>query len=334
MSHADGPALLIALGLFIGIPLIVIIINGLSMRRHRTNAWCALSIMVVCLAIIIHTFAVLGIQTTHIPIKVVRSLYFSSAGLMILSAALAIVGLIRRAMRRRYTRGKWRATVALLLDATFLTFFFMNVIEGEQQDVAWKKLMQTNTPPGALVSNEAWNFRIQPPPEWSRINEAPLGPDVRMAFNRSHPELYCTVTAQDFPEGLESLAAAMNEIKRLASMDGKVEVVAEDEKEERDLTFRTMEIRSQKRAGNLFFVHWITRDGNTLYHIRTWGDDSHMPLIRQEAQKIAEGFEIIQRRRAPAPKPPVASIDTIPLPAARLSSYISAPPSHLYPHSL
>ncbi len=320
MNSAQGIGQFIGLGICIFLPLVAIILNGVSLRRHRTNNNCALAIMGTMLAVILLSLSGLGSQARHIPLRILEILTLSGGGFMVVSTVLAIVGLVQCYLRRRYTRGRWRAVIALLLNATFLTFIIMNTIDGIQQGVAMRNLLQPASTPGELVTNEAWNFRLQPPHEWDQIDPAKFGVNTRAAIERSHPEMYALITAEDFPEGVDpSLSGAMDHLKRTMHIDGKVEFLAEEEKEERDFLSRTLEMRSREPAGTFFHVFWIMHNGNTLYRIHTWGAERDEVLIREDARKITDGFRLVDPRRA-TPKtahdPDAEKRESIPLPAA------------------
>lgn len=310
MNSADSIGHLLGLGIFIILPLVCIILNAVSIRRRSTNAFCAVSIILTLLAMILFSFSGMGAMTTHVPLKIIEILTWTGVGFMAISTILAIIGLIRHGLKRRYTRGRWRSVVALALNGFFLTIFSINVANGVNQGVAWRKLMQPTSNAGEPMTNEAWNFKIQPPPEWSQIDTVAFGQDVRAAFSRKNPEIYALVHAEDIPDSAEApLSAAMEILKRtLGNNNSKVEFLTEVEKVENDMLARTLEMRSQEMSGNFFHVYWITREAGTLYRITVWGSDTNASKIREEARRLFDGFELIdsQRRSKSKKKPTVA----------------------------
>jgi hypothetical protein len=62
-----------------------------------------------------------------------------------------------------------------------------------------------------------------------------------------------------------------------------------------------------------FHVFWILRDGDTMYRIHTSGSNSSAKLIRSEARRILQGFDLIEHRHKPksTPKPTVAVLPAL-----------------------
>src|SRR5262249_50721360 len=114
MRSAETVGQIIAIGLFIIFPLVLIILNGLSLRRHRTNKMCALAAIALLLSIIVLMLAGMGAETTHVPEKLLASLSFTGLGLQLCSFIFAIIGLVQVLLKRRYVRGRWRAIICLI----------------------------------------------------------------------------------------------------------------------------------------------------------------------------------------------------------------------------
>jgi hypothetical protein len=309
-STAEAIGRLVGLGISLLLPLVFIIINIISLRRRSVSALCVLALVITLFGIMLLSLSGLGSQTTHVPLGLIQGLSLTGVGLMVISTVLAIIGLIRCLLRRRHTRGRWRAVIALGLNALFLTVFVINTVEGFKEGIAWNKLFQPPSGAGTPVTNEAWNFRVQPPPEWSPIDPTAFGPQIRAAFSRSGPEMYALILSEDLPEGVDApLAGAMKSLKEALRAGGKVEFLAEGDIEDRDFFARTLEMRSLEISGTFFHVYWMTCEGATLYRIAVWGADSHANLIRDEAKRIIGGFELIDPKRIlpkATPKPTVA----------------------------
>ena len=311
-STAEAFGRLIGLGISILLPLVFIILNVISIRRRSVNALCVLALIATLLGMMLLSLSGLGAQTTHVPSGLIQGLAIAGGVLMLISSVLAVIGLVRCLMRRRYTRGRWRAVIALGLNAIFLTFLTINTLEAVDHGVAWNKLFQPTSGAGSPVINEAWNFRIQPPPEWSPIDPAVFGPQIRAAFSRSGPEMYALILSEDLPDGVDApLAGAMEALKETLRAGGQVEFLAEEDAEDRQFIARTLETRSHETGEKLFHVYWMVCEGVTLYRIAIWGSDSHANRVRDEAKRIISGFELIDPKRIlpkATPKPTVAAL--------------------------
>ena len=299
MNSAEMLGQLIGLGISIFLPLIAIILNAVSLRRHRTNIPASLGVICTCLGLILLTFSGLGFQTSHVPFKVVRILAISGISLMGISTILSIIGLVQcQVHRRRYARGRSRAVIALILNVLFLTLFTVNTVQGVNQGLALRKLLQLPTPVGVAVTNDAWNFKVMPPEDWDPINPAAFGGDVYAALGRHHPEMYALITAEVLPEGTESaLEGAMALLKHTLRNDGQVEFVSENETLEGGYPSRTLEMRTKKTTGDFFHIYWMTHRNGVLYRISTWGADSQTSMVRDETRKIINGFEQVDPKR-------------------------------------
>lgn len=314
MNSAETAGQLFALGLFILLPLVVIIINGIALGRHRTNKMCAFAIITAMLTIILFMLAGIGATATHVPEKVLAALSFTGMGICLVSFVLAVIGITQCLLKRRYVRGKWRATIALLFSGTFLTFVTISIVDGIKRGLAWREMLHPTTTGGKPIENAAWNFRITAPRGWDEVSTDAFGAVARAAFQRKSPEMFALVFAEDLPEGSElTLADSMDLLKRTLRETTKgAEFLAEEERKEGPFTVRTMEMRGNELINPKFHVFWVTREGNTMYRIATWGPNSQANLIRDEARKLANGFDLIEHRNKPksTPKPTVAILPT------------------------
>jgi hypothetical protein len=123
----------------------------------------------------------------------------------------------------------------------------------------------------------------------------------------------------------------MNRLKETFHASGKIVYLDEAEREDRNFTVRILDVRTFENEGATYHVHWITRVGDVLYHIHTWGDDNHSTLIQQDAQKIAAGFQIIDPRGIPAPSKSAAPSKPAPAPASSQPATPDRPPSSTPP---
>ena len=208
-SFAETLGKLIALSIGIGLPLVCIILNGVSLRKKTTNSLCAVAIIGSLLAVMLFCLAGLGAQTVHVEVRTLNALVISAAALMLASTVLAVAGLVRGARRRRYNRGRRRGIVALVLNAIYLTFFTISLAEGVNQGLALRKMLQPVAPTNSTAVREAWTVRLQAPPDWSPIDPSEFGPETRAAISRHRPEIFLRRSGRNHcPKALIHLSPA------------------------------------------------------------------------------------------------------------------------------
>ena len=299
-------------GLLVLLPLVIIIMNGIAMLKHRTNKLCAFAICAAMLSVMINCLGNIGAGATHIPFHTLDILFFTSAGLNIVTVVLAVLGLIQVLIKRRYVRGRWRAVIALLIGSAYIYSITTNMIEGLNHGIAWTQLLRPRATLGKPIVNETWNFQVIAPAQWDEVTPEAFGPAARMALQRKQPAMFSLIFADDLPEGSElTLADYMDMQKQTIRENTKgAEFLGEEEQKERSFTARTMEMRGHELINPQFHVFWILRDGNTMYRIATWGPNAQAKLVREEARKILQGFDLIQHRNKPksTPKPTVAML--------------------------
>ena len=296
-------------GLFILFPLVIIIMNGREMAHRRTNKICALAIITTMLSLMVTVLANIGAEATHIPLNLIDILALVKTGLDLIAILLAIIGITQCLMKRRYVKGRWRAAVAILISGTYTYFTTVRIIEGVNEGIAWQQLLRPKEGTGKSITNETWNFRVTAPESWNEVSTDAF-PTARLAFQRKKPDMLALIFAEDLPDGSElTLADYMDMQKKTIRENTKgAEFLGEEEKSEGTFTARTMEMRGHELLNPQFHVFWIIRDGNTMYRIATWGPNSNAKDVREEAQKIMRGFDLIQHRKNPksSPKPTVA----------------------------
>ena len=67
--------IVIIFGLYVLLPLVIIIMNGVAMARHRTNKACALAIIASMLAVMTNCLGNVGSEATHIPLNTLDILF-------------------------------------------------------------------------------------------------------------------------------------------------------------------------------------------------------------------------------------------------------------------
>jgi hypothetical protein len=301
-------------GILILVPLVIIIMNGVAMLKHRTNKLCALAICSAMMAVMINCLGNIGAEATHIPLNTLDILFFASTGFNLLAIVLGTVGLIQVLIKRRYVRGRWRAVIALLIGGAYTYSITTRIIEGVNMGVAWQQLLRPRSTSGKPIVNETWNFRITAPSDWSEVSTDAFGAGARVALQRKQPDMFSLIFAEDLPEGSElTLADYMDMQKQTIRENTKgAEFLGEEETKEGVFTVRTMEMRGHELINPKFHVFWILRDGNTMYRIATWGPNSQEKSVRTEARKLLQGFDLIEHRNKPksTPKPTVAILTT------------------------
>lgn len=299
----------IIFGLYIIVPLVIIIVNGLAMARHRTNKVCALAIIVAMLGVMINALANVASEAKHIPVNTIDILVYIKMGLDLLAIVLGVIGIIQCLMKRRYVKGRWRAVIAILIGGAYTYVTTVRVLEGVNRGIAWTQLLRPQSTGGKAIVNEAWNFQITPPPSWDEVSTEAF-PLARVAFKHKSRDMISLIFAEDLPEGSElTLADYMDMQKKIIRESTKgAEFFGEEELKEGVFTVRTLEMRGKELFNPIFSVYWILRDGNTMYRIATWGPNSQANEIREEARKMLRGFDLIQHRNKPksTPKPTVA----------------------------
>ncbi len=319
-SSAETAGQFVGMGIVFLIPLIAIVLNGIALWRRGTNAKCALAIIGALLAIMLFSFGGLGSRVGHVPPVVLGTLGLAGLAAIITSTVLAIIGLVEFSRRRRHIRGRKRAITALVLNGIFFTIMGFGAVKGFNQGRALRDSLKPTAPAGAVVTNDAWNFRLEPPAEWSQIDPTAFGPLIRTALGRHHPEMYSLVLAENLPSGAETplagamelsncagcrcgrgaetpLAGAMELVKHSLRGTGPVEFLAEEEKMDQGRLARTLESRSRGPSSNYFYVHWMTQNNGTVYRVVTWGADAEAARVREEARRMAAGFRIIDPLR-------------------------------------
>jgi hypothetical protein len=302
--------IVIIFGLYVLLPLVIIIMNGVAMARHRTNKMCALAIITAMLAVMSNCLANVGSEATHIPPNTLIILSYLATGLNLITIVFAVVGITQCLIKRRYIRGRWRAIVALIISSLYTYYNTVMVIEGINYGVAWRQLLRPRAIGGKPIENETWNFRVTAPADWNEVSTEAFGAGARLALQRANPEMFALIFAEDLPEGSElTLADYMDMQKQTLRQSTKgAEFLGEEEQKEGVFTARTLEMRGHELINPQFHVFWVIRDGNTMYRIATWGPNTQANRIRTEARKILQGFDLIEHRNKPksTPKPTVA----------------------------
>jgi uncharacterized membrane protein YfcA len=112
------------------LPVIVMVVNVLSLQRRRTNHRCALAVIFVATAWLIAMAGGMMVQSLprHSMLRAVP--FFLCLLLTFASAVLAVIGLIECRRHQRYRCGKRRALLALALDCVFFALILYGLIAG------------------------------------------------------------------------------------------------------------------------------------------------------------------------------------------------------------
>ncbi|HSI12070.1 MAG TPA: tetratricopeptide repeat protein [Chthoniobacter sp.] len=319
-SGPDPASYILACLLFIGGPIAGIIANSIALGRRATNRRCTLGmLLVLCGWVLAITSGMLARGGYMVPllalgISLLVTL-FTIAGWV-----FGIIGLVQCARNpQRYDRGRRRAIFALLLGG----FLFALIGWGFYSSMQARNAMLTPLPPsppttspkvtignltlGAsqlpaspsnAIANETWNFRIEPPPSWNAVSPTPFGPIARAAAVRSGPEMYSMVLAEHLPDaGQLAPQGAMELIKTSLKGRGNPEFLAEREFNVGSMRGWWMESRSHTTVGEVYYVHWVTCNNGTLYHMVIWAKPAWADRLRGESQQLVSGFHLINPNR-------------------------------------
>lgn len=319
-SGPDPASYILACLLFVGGPIAGIIANGIALGRRATNRRCSLSmLLVLCAWVLVFISGMLTRAGYMVPLL---ALAISLVAVLTTVAGwvFAIIGLVQCAQHhQRYDRGRRRAIFALLLGGFLFTTMGWGFYNGTQKRNAVLTPLPPSTPasapkvtignltlgtsqlpasPSNTVTNETWNFRIDPPPSWNPVTPSAFGPVVRAAIVHNQPELYSMVLAENTPgDGQFSPQGAMDLIKN--SLKGRSNTVFLSERELNVGGLRGwwMESRVQTNAGEVYYVHWVTYNNGTLYQIVAWGKPAWADRLIAESQKLVSGFHLINPNR-------------------------------------
>lgn len=319
-SGPDLSGIILASLFFVGGPIAGIIANSIALGRRATNRRCSLSMLLVLGAWVI--LFVCGILTrTEYMVPLLAGLICVIALLSILASwVLAVIGLVQCARHpQRYDRGQRRAVLAILLGVLLCAVLGWGFHTGLEKKKALLAPLPPSTPtkvpavtiggltlntsqlPGSsgnAITNETWNFRIDPPPSWNAINPTAFGPLVRAAAARNQPEMYSMVLSENAPNaGQVSPQGVMDLIKN--SLKGRTNAVFISEREFNVGNLRGwwMESRSQTKIGEIYYIHWATYNNGTIYQVVTWGKPGGAEQLRAESQKLVSSFHLIDPNR-------------------------------------
>lgn len=190
-------------------------------RRKTTNTKCALSLMMVLLAVLFSStvtavFRELGPSPARTAGQVLVGL--AMMGCLGVAIVLAILGLIELAAKPSlYAQGKAQAIWTLVLAGVMVLAIGVGAVAGATRALAHGGQSQ----PGKMLTFEELNFRFQSPDRpWMAYDASKFNKDSRVSFMRQWPEAYFFIIAEKLGPRIDFNSAKLAEagIARLKSV--------------------------------------------------------------------------------------------------------------------
>ncbi|MGB8356367.1 MAG: DUF3857 domain-containing protein [Chthoniobacteraceae bacterium] len=260
-------------------------------RRESANTPCVFSLMFAYIGILVLVFATpLSKQIPGVPYA---RMVIAGAGVAIILTAgvLAIVGLVEYSRRRRrYSKGKTRAIITLILCAPIVGLFCIGVVKG----ILMRPQAQTGEPIAPMVYEDL-NFKFAPPRPWMPYETKKIIASATFGVRRSLPEVYFIVIAEK--PGMESpltLDSYVETAKSTLNSAAKSARFISDTRTTKDgMPAAIFETEADLDNLSLYYVHRMIIHNGYAYQLITWGDNRNRDTIRSEAESLASDFQLL-----------------------------------------
>jgi len=263
-------------------------------RRPAANAKCVMALAVFLIGCLVPVLT----QTLSliVPIPFLSLITFTSFGIILASAVLAVVGL-REYSRRAgtYAQGKTQAICALALSALVacLPLAFL-------AQLRWDILPTSGPPAGARVLLfEDLNFKFfAPGGNWIEVGTNDLTLNGTVAFRFSRSEMYFVVVAQKTGDKYYS-ADQLAEVamKDLSNSVDEIRLVYRGPVQIDRLEGLRLDNEAKRSGESLYFEHRLFAINGWAYQLITWGSKSLEANIAEQAETLARRFELLDYYR-------------------------------------
>jgi hypothetical protein len=161
---------------------------------------------------------------------------------------------------------------------------------------------KTPPPSREVLRFQKHNLRFRPPGEpWVELDTKAFDPGSLLAFMRSDPSVFFSLTAETDDTATEAFAeAAKGDLKSKAR---SFRLIDERPYAVNGLTGIRLVAESDKGSGAFVRVVWVLSLNGYAYRLQAWGAASKVSpkIIEDEAAQILTGFDILDRQRVASP---------------------------------
>ena len=272
-------------------------------RRPSTNTKCALSLMVVLLALAVASFA--GTMTAglvHTPLLAMISgvLGLAMVGLMITAVILAILGLVEFSNRRDvYTQGRAQAIWALSLSGLICVFALAGFVKALQQSFG-SGLAAGNGQPGKMLTFDDYNFQFRSldrpwvPFDASKINKA-----SKLSFMRRFPDAYFIIIPEKIGSKADFTTEQLADIAKANMQSAAVSsrVVSEAPLRVGGLNGLLVESEAQVGSYQLHYRNWYCYTNGYAYQLIAYSRSEDQQQVAKEYRDMISRFALIDPNR-------------------------------------